>query len=142
MFFHRRHNEVRHNPIIFLFFFPILFGFALEEVIFHNSWFALFPVIIFIIVVLIYVKDKMLFDDIGVTFCNIWGRKYHVSWSQILLVEDTIEDPSLSRGPPGRIVKIVYKNKNNKTEMVKYSYTNYVGLMEFLSFYYSQISRQ
>ena len=83
----------------------------------------------------------MLFDDIGITFCNIWGCKYQVLWNEVLLVEDTYEDSRLSRGAPGRIVKIVYRNKKHKTEVAKYSYTNYVGLAEFLSFYYSQINK-
>lgn len=137
MIFKRRQNEIRHKMILFLLI-PLLFVFAFEAITFQNLWQILFPIIISAIVILIYVRNKLIFDDFGITFCNIWGHKYQVLWKDILLVEDTYEDPRLSRGAPGRIVKIVYKNHNGKTEIAKYSYTNYIGLKEFLSFYYAK----
>ena len=130
----RKHNEVRHNSVIFLFFCPILFALFLVEIL-HHSWFALFPVLVFIIVIRVYVKDKMIFDDSGITFCNVLGREYSIPWSDIVFVEDTYENPLLSRGRPGRIVKIVYKNNKSKTEIAKYDFITYGGLAEFLSFY-------
>jgi hypothetical protein len=139
MLFSRKRNEIRHKRILFLLI-PLLFGFTFEAIIFHNLWQMLFPIIISIFIILIYVKNKLVFDDLGISFYNIWGHKYQVLWKDILLVEDTYEDPRLSRGSPGRIVKIVYKNHKGKTEIAKYSYTNYVGLTEFLSYYYAKES--
>lgn len=130
-----RNNEVRHKPIVFLFFLPIIFVMTLEELILHKYWALPFPILLFVFAVSIYVNEKMYYDDLGITICNILGRKYQILWSEVLSVEDTLNDPRFCRGAPGRIVKIVYKNKKQKTETVRYDYGTCVGLPEFLSFW-------
>ena len=138
MSFYRRHNAVRNNPIPVLFFITIIFVFGFLH---HDYLFSLLTIIISIMLILNCVREKMVYDNRGIILCNIWGRKYQILWNDVVLVEDTFEDPRLCRGAPYRIVKITYKNDKNKTEVVKYSYAKNVGLAEFLSFYYSQINK-
>ncbi len=136
MFFSRKSNEVRHRLILLLFV-PFVFVFVLGITLY-----AIWPVIISIVIsIMIYVNCKLVFDDSGITFYNIWGHKYQVLWEDVLLVEDTYEDPRRTRGAPGKIVKIVYKNHKQKVAIAKYSYITSVGLPELLSFYYAKKSQ-
>ena len=65
MLFSRRQNEIRHKMILFLLI-PLLFVFAFEAITFQNLWQILFPIIISAIVILIYVRNKLIFDDFGI----------------------------------------------------------------------------
>lgn len=128
-------NEVRHKPLVFWIFVIGLSAFALGIIIIiQKDFIAILPLLMLTFVILTYVNVKMIYDGNGVTFYDMRSRSCFASRYEIVSVEGTLSDPRLSRGGPGRIVLIVYHNRNGRTESVQYGFSDYVGLPEFLAF--------
>lgn len=91
--------------------------------------------------VLTYFNEKMIYDDSGITLINMLGRKFFISWDDVIAVENTIEDPRLTRGMPGMILKITYITKHGKTEIAKFDHTSQSSLYEFMVFYWCTVQK-
>lgn len=94
------------------------------------------PVIpIFILnITLSYFNEKMIYDDDGITFINMWNRSEHVTWDKIV-VEDTFESSHTMQRLPIRVLNIRYTNARGRILCMRYQFNDYLGIEEFLFFY-------
>ncbi|MGN0113914.1 MAG: hypothetical protein ACI396_01150 [Acutalibacteraceae bacterium] len=134
-------KQVRTKPLMFFIVTPIVLVFEIIAILDHELFGIIFPAIFFLLFILMYTNEKMYYDDSGITLSNMLGRKFFISWNDVIAVENTIDDPRLTRGRPGIILKITYIAKNGKTENAKFDHTYYSGLYEFMAFYWCNIQK-
>ena len=130
-----KNQVVRHKPLMLFIVTPILLVIEIFMIL-HATMVAVVPFIFLLLFILMYINEKMYYDDSGITLSDMLGRKFFIPWDDVIAVENTIEDPILTRGRPGRILKITYIAKNGKTESAKFDHTTQSGLYEFMVFYW------
>ena len=81
-----------------------------------------------------YFNEKMIYDDDGITFINMWNRSEHLTWNEVV-VEDTFETSHTMRRFPVRVVNIRYKNARGRMLCMRYQFNDYLGIEQFLLFY-------
>ena len=90
--------------------------------------------VFFIFCIFSFVNNKLFYDDSGITVSNILKKQFFISWEHVVSIENTINNPMLTRGNPDRVIIIKYLS-DEKTEIIKYSYTLYSGLSDFYAYY-------
>lgn len=133
-------NEVHHKK--FLIAAGLSASFILEVIFLfsQNTTLMIFPFILCCFCFLVYHNEKITYNINGISFHDFLGKERFVSWDNVISVEITMEDPRLSRGASGRIVKIIYKSQRGRIESKRYGLDNYDGLFEFYAFSINQIS--
>ena len=139
-------NEVRSKSVSLFISIPILCVIAIILIFTHHYLLIVFPSMMCVYIILSFLNEKLLYSGKGITFCDFLGKKRFIPWENIVSIEDTYEDPQLSRGVPGRILKIKYRYKyrhmRERTEVFKLSYSGHIGIEELVSFYMNQIHQR
>lgn len=133
-------KQVRTKPIMLFIVTPILLVIEIFMIL-HATMVAVVPVIFFLLFILMYINEKMYYDDSGITLSNMLGHKFFIPWDDVIAVDNTFADPRFARGRSGRILRITYISKNGKTENAEFDHTTQYGIYEFMAFYWCTIQK-
>ena len=107
-------------------------------------WFCI-SLLVLLLGVLSFKNDRVEFDEVGITFFNIWGKPYSKTWDEVRNVEVLVE-PLISRqyvvGPVLKIQCTDQKKNKYAVTTYRFPYKYYIGIEGFLSFYQQIISRE
>ena len=103
-----------------------------------------FPFIVlpfmFVLATLDFRNEKMIYDEKGITFQNLFKKQYFYSWNKIVSVEDTYRDGGVFFGMDilkGRSLKVGFIDVNGKVAFKSYYYIYHVGIPRFLDYFLS-----
>ena len=133
-------NVVMVDTRIFVFIISIITVFVLFIVFLDGYIAVIIAIPLYCVTIINYINNKIIYNEAGIVINNSLAKKYFISWDNIISIEDKYEDARLSRGIPGRILKICYSIPNNGgIECKKYSFFTYIGILRFLCFYENRL---
>lgn len=102
--------------------------------------FILIP-LMFVFSTLNFYNEKMIYDEKGITFQNLFKKQYFYSWDKIVSVEDTYTDRRViyfgTDILKGRVLKVGFIDVNGKVAYMSYFYIDNVGIPRFLDYFLS-----
>lgn len=139
-------NEIRPKTNNYRISLIVLTSFELLSIwIFFSKGVAfVFPFILiplmFVFSILNFYNEKMIYDEKGITFQNLFKKQYFYSWDKIVSVEDTYTDRPRRLGVDilkGRVLKIGFIDVNGKVAYMSYFYIHHIGIPRFLDYFLS-----
>ena len=102
--------------------------------------FILIP-LMFVFSTLNFYNEKMIYDEKGITFQNLFKKQYFYSWDKIVSVEDTYTDRRVIYFGmdilKGRVLKVGFIDVNGKVAYMSYFYIHHIGIPRFLDYFLS-----
>lgn len=130
----RRQTNSYKKSMILLAAFELFFISKGEDFVFP---FIVLP-FMFVLATLDFRNEKMIYDEKGITFQNLFKKQYFYSWDKIVSVEDTYTDRRVYFGTDilkGRILKVGFIDVNGKVAFLSYYYIYHVGIPRFLDYF-------